>query len=539
MKKQTLNFVLSLLLIIFLLPSCIEKELDFDGIKSQNWNSEWALPLVNSSLGITDLLNDSVEQISEDENGLISLVYESQNLVSLDASEIAEIPDQFTEISENFDLPDNIPAGLEGTVPVQFKIDFKMDEEDIRLDSVILKSGTYDFLLRTNLDKDITGIDFEIPNMVHLENGETLSFTLDVDPQGGSEISKDTLFNLDVYKIIFENTFADTNKIYINALVHFVADDNPPNNPYYIILENNFQNMDFLKYFGYAGYRTINFSDTIKLNIFDVNQEGNFEFADGSVNLNLNVSNSFGMPVLLDVSKFTAYHGENDQDSLEIYLFGEGVPAEIELNYPNLQQIGESVLTTVEADNSNMNEALGIAPNKLFIGIDGYLNPDQNPDIYNFILDSSRIRIDMDVELRLFGAVNSFVIADTVDFELESLDEIEQLTLVTLIENGFPINADVQLYFVDSLFQVTHELLTGNERLIVAGQVGGAPDYRVNQSADKLTEIVFAAEDIERISDARKILINATLSTGDGELVKIYSDYELKVKLGARIGLKL
>jgi len=66
-----------LLLSPFFLISCIEKELDFDSIKSQNWSSEWAVPLINSTITIDDLIKDSTALIHDGEDGLLTLVYES------------------------------------------------------------------------------------------------------------------------------------------------------------------------------------------------------------------------------------------------------------------------------------------------------------------------------------------------------------------------------------------------------------------------------------------------------------------------------
>ena len=62
------GFVLILFLSVFI-QSCIEKELDFDSIKTQKWNSEWALPLINSTLTLSDLLTDTTGIIQEDEDG--------------------------------------------------------------------------------------------------------------------------------------------------------------------------------------------------------------------------------------------------------------------------------------------------------------------------------------------------------------------------------------------------------------------------------------------------------------------------------------
>ena len=538
MKKQRLSLFCLLIAFLFTFTACIEKELDFDSIRSPDWNSEWALPLINSEMGINDLLNDSVEDILEGENGLISIVYESEQLVSVEASEIAEIPDQETDISEVFDLP-LIPAGIEGVVPVQFKITFKLDEENLRVDSILLKNGMYNFRLNTNLDKDITSIDFVIPNLISNQTGYPLQFTQDIDTQNGGIIEKDTTFDLSTFKIVIENSLADTNQIYINGLIHFISDGEEPNNPYYIELENEFINMEFNKFFGYGGYRVISMTDTIKLDIFDVNQEGNFTFGEGSVNLNIDVKNSFGLPVLLDITTFRAYHGTDDQDSMDIFIFGEGIPSEIELNYPSLAQVGEIAETFVNTDNSNMNEALSISPNKLFIAIDGLLNHDEDLSSTNFIIDTSNISVELMAEIKLFGSANSFKIVDTLDFELDNIDELDKLAFAVNIENGFPINADIGVAFTDSLYNVKHQLLTGDNRLMTAGQVGSPPEYRVTGPAIKNTEIILTHEQIQKVADSEKILVTAVLSTDQNELVKIYADYLLRLKLGAKIGIKL
>jgi hypothetical protein len=71
-----------------------------------------------------------------------------------------------------------------------------------------------------------------------------------------------------------------------------------------------------------------------------------------------------------------------------------------------------------------------------------------------------------------------------------------------------------------------------------AATVGAPPNYRVESPSTKITEIVIAGDQIDRIADARKILIEATLSTDNDELVKIYSDYIIDLKLGAKVGIK-
>ncbi|MCD4697439.1 MAG: hypothetical protein K8S16_14490 [Bacteroidales bacterium] len=534
-----MNRYIGYLLIFFsiVFQSCIEKELDFSSIKSQNWESQWAMPLINSHLTLDDFLNDTSGIIQTDENGLITLVYESEELISINADEIVEIPDQEKIDNKSFDLPP-VPPGISGDVPVQFSFTFELEEEGLRIDSILAKSGYYLFKVKTNLNKDAASVDFTIPNFIHMDNGLPLQFPFDFsNPQGLEELVNDTLIDLSNYVLSFEQSFGDTNEVFINCIVHFEGDDNPLNNPYYITIENYFTDIEFFRFFGYAGHRTIHMDDTISLGIFNINEDGNFSFGEGSVKMTIGILNSFGMPVLLDVETFRAYHGGSDPDSIDVWIFGEGNPSIIEINSPGINQVGEYAFTEVITENSNINEVLEISPNKLYIEINGDLNYDENPDEANFILDTSGINIDLNLELELFGSAMGFKIADTVDFNMSNLDEIESLMFVVDIENGFPINAELQREFVDSSYNVVHNLLPENEMLIIGAGVSSAPEYRVISPSSKITEIQLFKDELNNLESARQILITAVLSTTEGQVVKIYDDYDILLRLGAKVGI--
>ncbi|MCF8379116.1 MAG: hypothetical protein K9H49_06025 [Bacteroidales bacterium] len=532
------RYVLFLLFIVsFLLDSCVEKELDFSSIKSQNWESKWAIPLIDSRLTLEDFLNDTTGIINTNENGLITLVYQSEELISFGAGQITAIPDQEKLENKNFDLP-LIPPGISGEVPVQFSFTFELEEEGLRIDSIISKSGYYHFKVITNLNRDVANANFTVPNFVRIDNGQPLNFPFDFsNPEGLELLERDTLIDLSNYILVFDHAFSDTNEVVINCIVYFEGDENPVNNPYFITIDNAFTDLDFYRFYGYAGHRSISMDDTISLSLFNINDAGSFSFGEGSVKLTIDVLNSFGLPVLLDITTFRAYHGGSEPDSVDVWIFGQGSPSVIELNSPNINQVGEYAFTEVITENSNINEVLDISPNKMYVEILGDLNYDENPDNTNFVLDTSAIKIDLSLELELFGSAENFKIADTVDFNMNNLDEIESLVFVVSVNNGFPINAEVQLEFVDSVYNVVQTLLQNNEMLMLAAPVSSAPDYKVIFPTNKVTEIEIIGEELKNLQMARKILITAILSTTSGQVVKIYDDYDITLQLGAKIGL--
>ena len=299
--------------------------------------------------------------------------------------------------------------------------------------------------------------------------------------------------------------------------------------------------MEFERFFGYIGHQVIDLQDTITVDIFSINEEGYFSFGPESVIIQIDVYNSFGMPVMLDIVNFRAYH-TNNNESVDIYLFGEGNPSEIDIDYPSIDQIGQEIYTGVISENSNINEVIEISPDKIFIEIDGHLNPDADSTLTNFVLDTSAVRAYVTLNLELFGGVNGFKVADTIEFNLENIDEIKSLEFVVDTENGFPINANVQLYFVDSVYNVLHSLLHADDQLMIAavtGSAGTPNEYKVISPSQKITYIELSEEEIQSLDEAKEIIINATLSTNQGQMVKIYSDYNINLKMGAKVGLGL
>ncbi|MCD4736155.1 MAG: hypothetical protein K8R53_08940 [Bacteroidales bacterium] len=68
MDKPKILFSLLVIILfsVLLFSGCIQDQLDFDKIKSQNWESKWAVPLIDSELTLNDIINDSITEIQED-----------------------------------------------------------------------------------------------------------------------------------------------------------------------------------------------------------------------------------------------------------------------------------------------------------------------------------------------------------------------------------------------------------------------------------------------------------------------------------------
>ena len=129
---------------------------------------------------------------------------------------------------------------------------------------------------------------------------------------------------------------------------------------------------------------------------------------------------------------------------------------------------------------------------------------------------------------------------DDFDFDFSDLDEdydfIDSMLFKVNIKNGFPTDAYVQIYLIDSVDNIIDSLFEKEEnRLFLAANVD--KDEKVITPTDINFDINLNHERIDKIKESRNILFNVELSITNEELktVKFFSSYEIYLKLGLRI----
>lgn len=517
------------LLILIFFMSCT-KDFELDRLSTDQLSGQWAIPLIKSTVTLDDLINDTSGAISAGENGLITMVYETDNLVSMNGSARTSIPDNEKIVGESFNLP---PVGfnLEGEVPVAFDFVFELLHEDHRVDTMYLKSGMYRIGISTNLNKDEASVYLTAENFIHAETGLPLQIELDLANPTSEELFVYADVDLSEYYIQFDNV-TQNNTVYINGVVTFGSDNNPNLSPYYINLVNEFSSVEFSKFVGFVAENEEQFNDTVQISIFNSTEFGNITFGPGSVRLNFDVYNSLGLPISLGIERLTAMNSNHIHDSVAIDLT-EDI---IELNYPDLSQFNQYVHTTINTEFNEINEALAISPDILCLNMKAYVNRDFPPETINHFADNSDMKIDASLEIDLYANIAEFRIQDTLDFDPGSFEGIEQLEFMIDVVNGFPINAGVQIAFVDQEFRVLCELFDdGEENLIAAGAVGPAPDFRVVNPTSKKSFVMLDRQKLDHLKEAHKIMFTAVLSTQENQYIKIYDDYKMQLNLGAKI----
>jgi hypothetical protein len=168
----------------------------------------------------------------------------------------------------------------------------------------------------------------------------------------------------------------------------------------------------------------------------------------------------------------------------------------------------------------------------------------------NFIADSSKFKATIEVTLPLWFRAGDFSLKDTIDFDFANIlgggkltsDAIDFAMVRLTVDNGLPIDVKMQLYFVNSAYQVLDSLFTDNLPQVQSAKLG--PDFKVTEATQKVNEASLDNTKVKKIKDTKWALIKASLSTTDyitkpAQKVKFYKSYKLGFKVFVKAKVKI
>ncbi len=296
---------------------------------------------------------------------------------------------------------------------------------------------------------------------------------------------------------------------------------------------------------GYVGSDTLQLVvDSIDLNLEVYNKVIGGQFYFDNPIIHITITNSIGMPINLTFTTFQTWSPVNGTIIVELFSTPPPIALTPAPAFP-LTPGDVSVTTyTFDKTNSNIQDFLLTSPKYLYYAVQGITNVPAT--IPNFITDSSEFSVEVLLELPLHGYASFLSLGDTLPFSLGINDPsgsdiyAEAATFVINAYNGFPIDAVIQLSFLDTISgNVVDSLFyNGEQTVFEAGPVGPAPALRVTNIVHTVTEVYVDKARLDRIGSANKLIIRGTLTSANNPaLVKIYSDYTLELKLAVRVEL--
>lgn len=493
------------------------------------WESDWNAPLVNDTLSLHNLVNDSTLSVS---NGYYAINLE-RTLFDVAITELVEIPDTTIEKNYASAITFEIQPGTNFAGSVE-TYDLALGE--VQLKTITLRQGFIDVRLENPIET-VAYFIIRLPGVT--KDGSDYVQIIPTPPsENGQPGVTETTLDLSGWTMDLSGEFGGS---YNKLLADFSVTTDPNGSPTFITSQDvtkvkaTFRDVGIFYAQGYFGNSVISDTTTVDLSQLDVYQSGLLDIS----NLSLDFSIENGVKVGA-VSNVKLVRNTNALNNV-VALTGPNIGTDITVNpatgswstlTPSLTNIA------FNASNSNIEEYLENLGVSHEIGYRFELNPWGNVSGgWDQVFPESRVQVKLKAEMPLSIGLDNLVLQDTFDLTLNqdpAGTRVVSGDLILRARNGFPFSADVTMYLVDANGNVLHTI-QGTD-IIESGQFGTL-DMNTNVLVEQ-SDIVYALTDamIADVNDVEKVVVRAALnspdpSTGVNQQILIPENAFIELKL--------
>ena len=518
-----------LVIAALLLTSCIQEISEkIDDIESINWNPTLAVPLTTGDFTIDNFASSfSGENFTIDaaDDGLVIFKYSQEEIFSKTAEEMVKIDDVNYTTTLNLDpgIITDFPVSGSASKSETHRLDVLTPEGDL-LHSAILKGGQ--LIIAISADFPASGtLTLTFNSLTRANAPLVAAFSWTYSGPGNQQFER--LLDLNGVEVDFTADGTTTNKIEFAMDLSLNYEGQTVTGAMGVNLDLDIQSLKFSQVMGVIANRTLSSEqDGITLSFVDELDGGYYYFDEPNVTFQF--SNSFGVP--MDV---TVNHLIGRSDAIgDLALSGDMIDTPISILYPGLNQMGQTKEFSIGIDheNSNMPALFAWQPNTIDYQYEAIINPSSETEMH-FVLDTSRISADVSLELPLYGRFRGLTLIEEYDFDGGVFEELQNALFKVTTINGFPIDADVQIYFKNEAGIFIDSLLYDDRNLLEAGITNASG--RVDAPTTKEIDIPMDEGRLSEIAQATGLVLRATLNTpeNDTRSVKIYEQDRLVLKL--------
>jgi len=505
-----------------LCASCIDQS-DYE-IDSISLEPTYVGKLVTGDLRITDLLNDDDSiHFGQTKEGLLYVKYE-QELLSEDIRDLFDLPS--LPLNRSFVMPGaTIPPHNSDfrSDSIMSTVDFGLSPE--KLDEIALHGGHITFSTTSNPPS--MNLNYEVHLALAGFKSRTTGKSLSAVMKGNGTI------DLSDYTLTLNDNKFDLKLVLVFKKTNSATIIPPASS---VNVQLNFGQFEFTYLKGFLGDQVTSLdAQSLPIGIFDdkVFQDADISLAQPKVSLT--VFNENGVPVNVNFIKLEAR--KEGQAPMPIVLN----PANpVSLAYPTV--LGDTKSTTINI--TNVNDLLNYAPSEFYYQADARINQGLTSGD-NFVLDTSQLKVRMNIEVPLWGSASGIVLQDTLDVDLDNVEgsEVEAVELKVKFVNEFPLDGNVQFVLTDANFVPITTLLTPDQVNIIKGS-------KVNSNGELQSAGVYEGtikldqSKIDNMFEAKHIVVVTALQTsrdigGNAQDVKFMADYKLSIDVGVLATLKL
>ena len=271
---------------------------------------------------------------------------------------------------------------------------------------------------------------------------------------------------------------------------------------------------------GYMGQDTIEIdSEEISIDIFNNINATNFELEE--VNLKLKIDNYIGADFQIHIAELK---GKNDKTNEEIVLLNNEI---IEIERASLFNNSLPINNTINESIIPAANFINILPNKVISAANIFINPYGQAISEGFFYPEYPIygNMQIDIPLRLIAEDLTFI--DTTSANLPNSNEYIIEKVYLNIENGFPLEANIEIILLDENNLVIDTLID-NAKI-------SAAQLNLNNVVSNINVTVIEI-DYNNFENVNKVISKSSFTTKPiDQFIDIYPNYELGITISAKV----
>ena len=551
---------IALILLSFIVFSC--KKLELNTISTSFWNPKLAVPIAYGSFTINDILKqaDSIDKYLDVSKRPMLQLSTSQSIKGFSLLNAVKIP-PFNSLPKqtiySFDkvkssLPTiNLFANSNAGKRIDFGSIIKMFDSKAQFSqSVPLDFSTGDLPSNFRVDKLKFAkgkIKIDIEEGLPFKTVLKFSFN-DIEKEGKLLIDSlvyDPLVN-QTLELNLANCIADFSKdsLYfkIDEITIITNTTGKIEEQDKLILGVSLTDIEFDYLEGYFGQLAVPaLKDSL---VIDQLKDLKGKFGITNPSLTFTVTNSFGVPVQLDFTKFQLKR-KTTPKTLDIKI------KSFVINSPE-SKYKPAVIDTLSLNASveNFDKLLSSETEQLNFEANVLVNkPGDIAGKPNFITSSSSISIDANITVPLTGYVSGFTFEDTSDISLP-INMLKSLQLKVIYKNTLPVDIDAKITFLDvnnnpikdATGAVMNILSSSTDKLIKSPSLmydDKTKSYILEEKniasvPEQSFSILLKESQIPYLKNAKKVIFSGNFETfeaSSSKAVTLYDYYGLSVKL--------
>lgn len=510
------NFFYCIILSLFFITACQKPN---NGL---SWNTHVSIPLLQSELGVDDIFPDSILQDNPDQS--YSLILDIP-ITGFQNENIIQVHDTLSKDEMQISIGVNLPPGFNVFNQVN---NFNMDLEDVKLTEARARTAQLKFLVSSTVPSPLV-VQYDV--LSSDLNGQFYTIT-DQVPQGSVDTPATMVKEISLanYTMNFTGENHNTyNNVRTQTQLWLPQDgDNVwiyPSDKVEIISIFDKLEIDYAK--GYFGQSTQTVVDSSNIGTFDNFHSGIFNL--DQVTSQLEINNYIGADFRLKINEISATNFDQQQTVvLQDPIIG---------GFINLLRAEDGGVTSqpkpfkyvYKLQNSNLIDLINLQADQLKFDMDYYINPLGNiSGDQDFIYADYGLEGNIHIDIPLNISTKNLVIQQESDFNLSDKNKIENGNLNLLIDNYFPMDADVQFYLLDENLIIVDSLIKSPQS-VLAG---------ISQQAGYITEaqrtqlsIPLNSSTLTKLRNHPRILTRVKLNTLGQNKWQFYEHYRMKIKI--------